>query len=346
MSARQGAPPPAPPPGARPWTLVLVLVLLVGGLMNSAVAAGAPDVAMLATADGARLRVAAWRPEGPPRGTVVLLTGRCEYLEKYQEVAGDWLSRGFQVFSLDWRGQGLSSRLLPDRQKCHITDYAVHVADMALWLDTVVRPREVGPTVLVAHSMGGLIGLRYLIDHPGRFAAAVLTSPMVDINTDPWPRFVAEMLSRSAGAFGFSGSYAFGQSDYDPSVDGAFEGNAVTSDPARFRGIHDGYRANPDLRLGGVTFGWLTASFRAQAIVAMPGALQDVRLPVLLLTAPHDQLVPSDTQALLCRRLHDCVNKLYPEARHDILAETDGIRARAWRDIDAFLAPVLSASGK
>lgn len=342
----RGAPPPAPPPGARPWTLVLALILTLGGMMGDALAAGAPEVGTLATPDGAALRVASWRPEGAPRGTVVLLTGRCEYLEKYQEVAEDWLSRGYQVFSLDWRGQGLSSRLLPDREKGYVTDFAVYVSDLSLWLDTVVKPREVGPTILFAHSMGGLIGLRYLIDHPQRFAAAVLSSPMVDINTDPWPRFVAEMLSRSAGAFGFSTHYAFGQTGYDSSVDGAFEGNVVTSDPARFRRIHDGYRANPDLRLGGVTFGWLTASFRTQAIVAMPGALQDARLPVLVLSAPGDQLVPAETQALLCRRLHDCVVASYPEARHDILAETDGVRARAWRDIDAFLSRVLPTSGQ
>ena len=337
---------PAPWRAAAGGRLFLAVCLLLGGLMTDAVAGPAPEFGTLATPDGATLRTAWWRPAAPARGTVTLLTGRCEYLEKYQEVAEDWLARGYQVFSLDWRGQGLSSRPLSDRQKCHVSDYAVHVSDLTRWLDTVVKPKEIGPTVLYAHSMGGLIGLRYLIDQPGRFAAVVLSAPMVDINTDPWPRFLAEMLSRGAGAFGFATSYAFGQSDYDPAVDGAFEGNAVTGDPVRFRRIHDGYRANPDLRLGGVTFGWLTASFRAQAIVAMPGALQDVRVPVLMLTAPDDRLVPAETQALLCRRLHDCTVKLYPESRHDIMAERDTIRTRAWQDIDKFLAHTLDTSGK
>ena len=340
---RQGALPPA----FRPWVFgssilcALLLVLVCGG--GAVVqAAEQPKIDTLQTADGAVLRWAWWPTEAKARGTVVLLEGRCEHLEKYQEVAEDWLSRGFQVFSLDWRGQGRSTRFLADRQKCHMPDYNSPVADLTQWLDTVVRPHETGPTVLFAHSMGGLIGLRFLLDQPTRFAAVVLSSPMVDINTDPWPRFLAEMIARIASAFGFAKSYAFGQDDYDPAIDAVFDGNAITSDPVRFRRIHDGYGSDADFRIGGVTFGWLTASFRTQAVVAVPGALQDVRVPVLLLAAPDDRLVPAETQQVLCRRLHDCTAKLYPDARHDILAERDEIRSRAWRDIDAFLSRALT----
>jgi lysophospholipase len=343
----------------RPILLVVILMLILGG--GSAAAAdagndvggkdgggnglGAAVVATLETPDGGFLRHA-WWPAGSgagaaaARGTVVLLPGRCEPLEQYREIAEDWVGRGYQVFSLDWRGQGLSSRFLADRQKCHVPDYALHVSDMTRWLDTVVKPHEVGPTILFAHSMGGLIALRFLLEQPDRFAAVVLSAPMVDINTDPWPRFAAEMVARVAVAFGLSGGYAFGQGAWDPAVDGVFENNPVTGDPVRFRRLPDAYRANPDLILGGVTFGWLVASFRTQAVVAIPGALQDVRVPVLLLVAPQDRLVPAETQELLCRRLHDCTVRRYPEARHNILAERDDIRSRAWQDIDAFLARV------
>ncbi len=315
--------------------------MMLGGGTAGEAATGAAEavIGTLQTPDGGWLRHAWWR-SAAPRGTVVLLPGRCEPLEKYQELAGDWVSRGYQVFSLDWRGQGGSSRFLADRQKCHVPDYAMPVADLTRWLESVVRPHETGPTILFAHSLGGLVALRFLQEQPDRFSAVVLSAPMVDINTDPWPRFAAEMVARAAVAFGFSGGYAFGQGDYDPAVDGAFEGNPVTGDPVRFRRIHDVYRAHPDLALGGVTFGWLVASFRAQAVVAIPGALQELRAPVLLLVAPQDRLVPAETQELLCRRLHDCTVRRYPEARHDILAERDEIRLQAWHDIDAFLTRV------
>mgnify|MGYP000709332366 CR=1 FL=1 len=43
------------------------------------------------SADGAQLRAALFKPEGLPRGTVVLGTGRTEPIEKYFEVIGDLL---------------------------------------------------------------------------------------------------------------------------------------------------------------------------------------------------------------------------------------------------------------
>lgn len=348
---RQGALPPASPLKTRgrwnPISVLMVAMTLLawGGEAAAGPGPGGAVLGTLETPDGGQLRHA-WWPAAVPRGTVVLLPGYGENLEQDQEIANDWVTRGYQVFALDWRGQGLSSRFLSNRQKGYVPDYGVHVADLTQWLGTVVKPHEVGPTVLLAQSMGGLIALRFLLEQPNRFAAVMLSSPMVDLNTDPWPRFLAEMIARIAVAFGFSHSYAFGQGDYDPAVDGAFDGNPLTGDPVRFGRIHDAWITNPDLIVGGVTFGWLVASFRAQAVVAIPGALQDVRVPVLLLVAPDDRLVPADTQVMVCRRLHDCAVARYPEARHDLLAERNDIRGRVWQSIDAFLARALASPGR
>ncbi len=71
----------------------------------------APISSACAPSDGAQLRAAFWRPEGVPRGTVALVQGRAEFIEKYYEVVGELLERGFVVASFDWRGQGLSQRL-------------------------------------------------------------------------------------------------------------------------------------------------------------------------------------------------------------------------------------------
>ncbi|HMG51290.1 MAG TPA: alpha/beta fold hydrolase, partial [Inquilinus sp.] len=73
--------------------------------------AAAPRTDVLTTPDGARLRWGVWpEPEGRVRGTVLILNGRSEFIEKYRETAGELIARGFRVFGFDWRGQGLSSR--------------------------------------------------------------------------------------------------------------------------------------------------------------------------------------------------------------------------------------------
>src|ERR1043166_3543765 len=69
---------------------------------------------------GGRMRYACWNASGTgsPRGTILLLTGRGEFIEKYAtEVVGELLGRGFCVYAVDWRGQGLSDRALADRSK-------------------------------------------------------------------------------------------------------------------------------------------------------------------------------------------------------------------------------------
>src|SRR5207342_3686490 len=65
-------------------------------------------------AGAARLRAALFTPPGRPRGSIVLSGERTEPIEKYYEVIGELMDRGFVVLAHDWRGQGLSQRDLPD----------------------------------------------------------------------------------------------------------------------------------------------------------------------------------------------------------------------------------------
>src|SRR5215831_11847947 len=92
---------------------------------------------------GGRLRYACCNASGTPRGTILLLTGRGEFIEKYAtEIAGELLGRGFAVLALDWRGQGLSDRLLADRDKGHIDNFTTYMADLRLFIDQVVMPQS------------------------------------------------------------------------------------------------------------------------------------------------------------------------------------------------------------
>ncbi|WP_204328396.1 alpha/beta hydrolase, partial [Stenotrophomonas maltophilia] len=68
------------------------------------------------------LRAAYWWPTGRvgAKGTVCLLQGRAEFIEKYYETIGDLRRRGFAVVAFDWRGQGESARDVADPHKGHV----------------------------------------------------------------------------------------------------------------------------------------------------------------------------------------------------------------------------------
>jgi len=117
--------------------------------------------------DGLKLRSALWEPtRGPARGTVCIVPGRGEFIEKYFETAADLRARGFAVATLDWRGQGLSDRPLSDPLKGHVRDFSEYDTDLQAFMQEVVLPDCPPPLFAIGHSMGGTILIRSA--HQGR----------------------------------------------------------------------------------------------------------------------------------------------------------------------------------
>ncbi len=82
-----------------------------------------PDAAVLSVtaSDGMVLRAAHWAPTTrEARGTVCILQGRAEFIEKYFEVVEELRGRGFGVVAFDWRGQGHSGRQVGNPRKGYV----------------------------------------------------------------------------------------------------------------------------------------------------------------------------------------------------------------------------------
>ena len=86
-------------------------------------------------ADGVRLRAVRWTPPSNGRGTVAVLGGRGECIEKYFEVVSELLARGFAAASVDWRGQGGSERQLRNARKGHVDDFSHFGRDLDAFVE-------------------------------------------------------------------------------------------------------------------------------------------------------------------------------------------------------------------
>lgn len=281
-----------------------------------------------------RLRAAVAPPLAGGR-TLFLLTGRTEFLEKYEDVFGELRRRGFRVVAWEWRGQGASDRLLADPRRGHIRDYADFQQD----LDAILArfgPGLPRPWYALAHSMGGLILMDRLRREPATFARAVLSAPLLGIAMTPPARPLAPALAAAAVRLGFAGAYAPGQGPA-PLAGDEPEGNVLTSDHERFRLYRRRCRANDDRMLGGVTWGWLDATFGALARLRAPGALEGVTTPLLILEAGNERVVDPVAIRRALDRLPDARSLHLPGAEHEILMERDAIRDRAFAAIDEFL---------
>jgi len=276
-------------------------------------------------AGGAKLRAALFTPRGRgrQRGSVVLSGGRTEPIEKYFEVIQDFLDRGFVVLAHDWRGQGLSARELPDRLKGHAKGFKSYLEDYRRLLNTY-EPRLPKPWIAVGHSMGGCLTLLALAHGERRFAGACLSAPMLGLKLGKVSPVVAGGMTRLNLAVGRAGRYTLNGAGKP--FDDAFEDNALTHDRRRFERYRAQVRANPDLALGGPTWGWLDFAFKASAYLANPERLRGVTIPVEILSAAEDKLVDNAAQAAAARNLPQGRLITVPGAYHEILMETDDMR--------------------
>ena len=158
----------------------------------------------LKTPDGVNLRFARWAPPPGRKGTVVVLQGRAEFIEKYFETVRDLRARGFAVATFDWRGQGLSDRALGDRHKGHVRNFVQYGIDLDAFMEQVVLPDCPPPIFALGHSMGAAIGLRACHDGSRWFDRMVLSAPMIGL---PRARFTA-WPGRSRACCAMSGAAA------------------------------------------------------------------------------------------------------------------------------------------
>lgn len=285
------------------------------------------------------LRYALWNPPPASRGTILLLTGRGEFIEKYAtEVVGELLARGFSIATLDWCGQGLSDRLLPEHDAGHIDSFATYIADLRLFLETIVTQFAVGPVMAICHSMGGHILLRHLAERgAGPIRAATVVSPMTGLQREMFLRSVLMFLPETPQ---IDHRYLFGTGPFVP-LARQFASNHVTHDERRYRFTEAWFRADPRLSLGGPTVGWARRAAQSMTACLAPGYLERIDLPVLLLTAGQDQIVDPASHAPVAARLRQVDHVTIADARHEIMMETDDIRARFWEAFDSFARKVL-----
>src|SRR6267154_4804182 len=149
-------------------------------------------------------------------------------------------------------------RHLPTRPRARKFDRdARDLADFAAAKLTGKKPR-----LLIAHSMGGAIGLLCLRRHPRLFDAAILSSPMVGLRTGKLPPSLLRVITRPARVAGLGVCFIPGagkwRSDRIPSP----ERSPVSADAERCRLRHAWFSVDPGLRLDEATYGWVDSADR------------------------------------------------------------------------------------
>ncbi len=265
----------------------------------------------------------------------MLLNGQTEFIEKYFEVIDELRARGFSVVSFDWRGQGGSTRLLPNPLKAHVTDFSQYDEDLDLVMREVVHPTGIKPIAL-AHSMGGHVLLRRLHAVAGEFSAAVMCAPMIAIQPRKIPWGLVALASRLINREAPSENFVWGMAGRDH-LNLPFKAQIVTSDPVRYQRTHDVLAAHPDLRLNGPTWGWLAAALKSILLLHQPGYAEAIATPALMIGAGHDRICNSASLRAFAARMPDAHYVEIAGAQHELLMERDIFRDQVWAKFDDFI---------
>ena len=285
--------------------------------------------------DGAVLR---WGhlPVRNPRAECVMVGGFGEFIEKQFETVRDLAARRIAVWCLDWRGQGgsIRPRRLPTRPRARKFDRDAE--DLAAFAAATLPGRL--PRLLVAHSMGGAIGLLCLRLHPGLFAGAVLSSPMVGLRTGKLPPTLIRCITRPARAAGLGVCFIPGARKWRAHRIPTPERSRVTTDAERCRVRHAWFSAEPALRLDEATYGWVDSALGLVARISKPEFLKAIDTPILLGQPERELVVSRAAQRRVAELLPNCTVVELHHSKHDPFLERDPIRDYWLSRLDRFIA--------
>ncbi len=281
-----------------------------------------------------------------PDAVVIMAPGLSEFGEKYFELAHDLLKRNLSLWVIDWQGQGLSDRHLKNTpHKRHASSFNDDIADFHYFIMEYVKHSAVHPDVgriplvLMGHSMGAHIGLRYLHRHPDTFACAAFAAPMLGFRE---LRFMPLALRRvlTAAFNEFMGNcYVPGGGNWKADFRKAGK-NEFSGDPVR-AAVHNAWCLHDTrLQVGSATFRWLHEAVKSCEVLADPRILRGIQTPLLMALAEKDTIVDNRPIRRAAKILPHAHLLSLAGAHHEILMETDPVREHFLQAFEELLTQV------
>lgn len=270
------------------------------------------------------------------RGSMLFMPGRGDIYEKYLETMAHYQAAGWNLTSVDWRGQGGSGRMTDNQYIGHISDFSIWMKDLtdfwALW-----KAQCPGPHVVMTHSMGGHLVGRALIEKLIDPVAVILSAPMLGLHGAGMPARFGHFVARSMCRIRGTKTPAWKVSE-KPASPLAIRQRLLTHDDQRYADELFWWGKRPELVMGPASWGWVERAYRSTRLANAPGQWEKVDCPVLLLGTRVDQLVHYGAIAEAAERIPGAEFKSYGrECAHEILREVDAVRDDALALIDNFL---------
>ncbi|MDH0622867.1 alpha/beta hydrolase [Pseudomonas chengduensis] len=286
------------------------------------------DAFVINASDGTPLQVNHWYGDEPPRAAVMLAHGMAEHSLRYARLAEALVAAGFALYALDQRGHGATAERGTLGHYADEDGWSKVVGDLSTLNHHIRQQHPHTPIFLFGHSMGSYIGMAYLLGHSCSLQGAVLSgSNYQPVALYRAARLIAGFERWRLGPKGRSkviDFLSFG------SFNKAFKPNRtafdwLSRDPAEV----DKYVTDPLCGFVCTTQLWCDLLDGLQHITPPSNLAQiDADLPLLVIGGSRDPVSDGKRLGDLAGALReagvrDVQLKIYPEARHELLNESN-----------------------
>src|SRR6266480_1977894 len=248
-----------------------------------------------------------------PRAAILALHGWADHAGRWRDVGERLCGVGYSTYVLDLRGHGRSGG-----RRGHLSRFSQLLGDLQAFRRVVRRRRPELPQVLLGHSFGGLVVLRYLETQPSdALAAAVVTSPWLALATPPpaWKLLLGRALADLWPTLPVPAGIDSGTLSRDPAINAAYDAD---------RAVHG--LATPGA--------WREIQWAQRAVTA---DAHRIETPLLFLLGGEDRLVDTQAARAFAAGLDAAVQvQWYGEMYHELLHDPQNEQVIG--DILAFLA--------
>lgn len=241
-----------------------------------------------------------WLPEEPPIASVAIVHGWGEHSDRYLNVVEGLMSYGYAIYGFDQRGHGRSPG-----KRGHIDSWGEYRGDLQAFINIIGRQQPERSIFLVGHSLGALIALDCLLDHPEGLRGAVIAScPIEPVGiAKPYLVLLSRLLSRIWPRF---------------SLDRRLNAGLLSRDQE----VVQQSRSDPMMH-GQCSARWATEVL--DTISRVKSQVSKVAIPVLFLHGEADQVNLAEGTRYLFNSvaIEDKALRLYPGMYHELHNDTD-----------------------
>jgi len=125
---------------------------------------------------------------------IIISHGLGEHSGRYHNLLKSFSGKNISFYGADHRGHGQSAGI-----RGHVNSINDYLLDLNIFINLIKnRIGQPIPFILLGHSMGGLIAIKYVLDYPESLSRLILSSPglIPAIKVPKWKEFLGNKVSK------------------------------------------------------------------------------------------------------------------------------------------------------